>query len=510
MRFSEYVNRSKSRRSLHEDELKDSSYYVSSNGFVTSDIADKIKLSDVAKKMYNDIQKDDVAYSVEKALDGDIKNFGYLYNGGIDAFVNKIYNWARFGKTYRYHGCENADIQALAIILANDWYESRKAKLNLKENCKRKTLKESIVPYNGDSLKTYEKLQNVDSYSLNTLYYNKEFNLWWYINKSDFIYIVKFEKCLAKRLGFVSYRLTKNNTFEQKDTLWEVTMNDFKNAFPTQTKGEKFISQCADKLDKTDVRKAFDIIDDIYNNLKESCKKALKESETYDLEFLKDVLAQCSDAQLADIYNMIVVENLNNCSLASIADSFIAGEDQIYEPFKSLFKKNGIKLDAIYMRYSTIIGTDLPPIDYERFDEYYGGESIESVLKNDLGTYYDVNVYDYGYDSLFVELEDIAIKNVWQKASGIDNLKFATSLLEDIAEDQGIDVIQNYIEENYRIKSAADITPDVVKNAIIAVVLRDLGNCLFMLSELVTFTPKALDAIKKFCKDVDDFYEYWR
>ena len=238
--------------------------------------------------------------------------------------------------------------------------------------------------------------------------------------------------------------------------------------------------------------------------------KSLKESETYDLEFLKDVLAQCSDAQLADIYNMIVVENLNNCSLASIADSFIAGEDQIYEPFKSLFKKNGIKLDAIYMRYSTIIGTDLPPIDYERFDEYYNGESIESVLKNDLGTYYDVNVYDYGYDSLFVELEDIAIKNVWQKASGIDNLKFATSLLEDIAEDQGIDVIQNYIEENYRIKSAADITPDVIKNAIIAIVLRDLGNCLFMLSELVTFTPKALDAIKKFCKDVDDFYEYWR
>ena len=207
---------------------------------------------------------------------------------------------------------------------------------------------------------------------------------------------------------------------------------------------------------------------------------------------------------------MIVVENLNNCSLASIADSFIAGEDQIYEPFKSLFKKNGIKLDAIYMRYSTIIGTELPPIDYERFDEYYDGESIESVLKNDLGTYYDVNVYDYGYDSLFVELEDIAIKNVWQKASGIDNLEFATRLLEDIAEDQGIDVIQNYIEENYRLKSAADITPDVIKNAIIAVVLRDLGNCLFMLSELVTFTPKALDAIKKFCKDVDDFYEYWR
>ena len=375
MRFSEYVKRSKSRRSLHEDELKDNSYYVDSNGFVTSKIADKIKLSDVAKKMYNDIKKDDVTYSVEKALVDDIKKFGSLYNGGIDAFVTKIYNWARFGKSYRYTGCENADIQAIAIILANDWYESRKAKLNLKENCKRKTL---------------------------------------------------------------------------------------------------------------------------------------KESETYDLEFLKDVLAQCSDAQLADIYNMIVVENLNNCSLASIADSFIAGEDQIYEPFKSLFKKNGIKLDAIYMRYSTIIGTELPPIDYERFDEYYDGESIESVLKNDLGTYYDVNVYDYGYDSLFVELEDIAIKNVWQKASGIDNLEFATRLLEDIAEDQGIDVIQNYIEENYRLKSADDITPDVIQNAIIAVVLRDLGSCLFMLSELVTFTPKALDAIKKFCKDVDDFYEYWR
>ena len=375
MRFSEYVNRSKSRRSLYENELKDNSYYVDTNGFVTSKIADKIKLSDVAKKMYNDIKKYDVTYSVEKALNNDIKNFGYLYNGGIDAFVNEIYQWARFGKSYRYPGCENADIQALAIILANDWYESRKKELNLKENCKR---------------------------------------------------------------------------------------------------------------------------------------KSLKESETYDLEFLKDVLAQCSDAQLADIYNMIVVENLNNCSLASIADSFIAGEDQIYEPFKSLFKKNGIKLDAIYMRYGTIIGTELPPIDYERFDEYYDGESIESVLKNDLGTYYDVNVYDYGYDSLFVELEDIAIKNVWQKASGIDNLEFATRLLEDIAEDQGIDVIQNYIEENYRLKSAADITPDVIKNAIIAVVLRDLGNCLFMLSELVTFTPKALDAIKKFCKDVDDFYEYWR
>ena len=452
--------------------------------------------------MYDSIINSKDVKAVEKALDNDIKNFGYLYNGGINAFVKAIYPWAKL----KYG---NSDIQAVAIILANDWYESRKKELNLKENCK-KALKESIVPYNGDSLKTYEKLQNVDSYSLNTLYYNKEFNLWWYINKSNFIYIVKFEKCLAKRFGFVSYRLTKNNTFEQKDTLWEVTMNDFKNAFPTRSKGEKFISQCADKLDKTDVRKAFDIIDDIYNNLKENCKKALKESETYDLEFLKDVLAQCSDAQLADIYNMIVVENLNNCSLASIADSFIAGEDQIYEPFKSLFKKNGIKLDAIYMRYSTIIGTELPPIDYERFDEYYDGESIESVLKNDLGTYYDVNVYDYGYDSLFVELEDIAIKNVWQKASGIDNLEFATRLLEDIAEDQGIDVIQNYIEENYRLKSADDITPDVVKNAIIAVVLRDLGNCLFMLSELVTFTPKALDAIKKFCKDVDDFYEYWR
>ena len=114
MKFSEYVNSSKTRRSLHEDELKDSSYYVDSNGFVTSKIVDKIKLSDVAKKMYNDI-----------------KNFGNVYNGGIDAFVNKIYNWAKFGKTYRYHGCENADIQALAIILANEWYESRKKELDL-------------------------------------------------------------------------------------------------------------------------------------------------------------------------------------------------------------------------------------------------------------------------------------------------------------------------------------------------------------------------------------------
>ena len=131
MKFSEYVNSSKTRRSLHEDELKDSSYYVDSNGFVTSKIVDKIKLSDVAKKMYNDIKKDDVTYSVEKALNNDIKNFGNVYNGGIDAFVNKIYNWAKFGKTYRYHGCENADIQALAIILANEWYESRKKELDL-------------------------------------------------------------------------------------------------------------------------------------------------------------------------------------------------------------------------------------------------------------------------------------------------------------------------------------------------------------------------------------------
>ena len=368
MKFSEYVKRSKSRRSLHENELKDNSYYVDSNGFVTTDSAKDIKLSDNGQKLYDSIINSKDVKAVEKALDNDIKKFGSLHNGGIDAFVKVIYPWAKL----KY---DTSDIQAVAIILANDWYESRKKKLNLKENCKR---------------------------------------------------------------------------------------------------------------------------------------KSLKESETYDLEFLKDVLAECSDAQLEDIYNMIVVENLNNCSLASIADSFIAGEDQIYEPFKSLFKKNGIKLDAIYMRYSTIIGTELPPIDYERFDEYYDGESIESVLKNDLGTYYDVNVYDYGYDSLFVELEDIAIKNVWQKASGIDNLEFATRLLEDIAEDQGIDVIQNYIEENYRIKSADDVTPDVIKNAIIAVVLRDLGSCLFMLSELVTFTPKALDAIKKFCKDVDDFYEYWR
>jgi hypothetical protein len=377
MRFSEYVKRSKS-RPLHEGALKDDSKYVSSNGFVTSDIVKDIKLSDDGDELYNFIMNDentynDVVTKTSEHLDNYFKKYGELFNGGINSF-KKAVSSEKDSYPYGRLKVKKSDIQAVSIILANDWYESRKKKLNLKENC----------------------------------------------------------------------------------------------------------------------------------------KKALKESETYDLEFLKDVLAQCSDAQLADIYNMIVVENLNNCSLASIADSFIAGEDQIYEPFKSLFKKNGIKLDAIYMRYSTIIGTELPPIDYERFDEYYDGESIESVLKNDLGTYYDVNVYDYGYDSLFVELEDIAIKNVWQKASGIDNLEFATRLLEDIAEDQGIDVIQNYIEENYRIKSADDVTPDVVKNAIIAVVLRDLGSCLFMLSELVTFTPKALDAIKKFCKDVDDFYEYWR
>lgn len=131
MRFSEYVKHSKTRHSLYEDELKDSSYYVDSNGFVTSKIANKIKLSDVAKKMYNDIKKNDVTYSVEKALNNDIKNAGYVYNGGIDAFVNEIYQWARFGKSYRYRGCEDADIQALAIVLANDWYESRKKELDL-------------------------------------------------------------------------------------------------------------------------------------------------------------------------------------------------------------------------------------------------------------------------------------------------------------------------------------------------------------------------------------------
>lgn len=367
MRFSEYVKRSNPRRSLHENELKDNSYYVDSNGFVTTDSAKDIELSDDGQKLYDNIINSKDVKAVEKGLDNDIKKFGSLHNGGINAFVKVIYPWAKL----KY---DNSDIQAVAIILANEWYESRKAKLNLKENC----------------------------------------------------------------------------------------------------------------------------------------KKALKESETYDLEFLKDVLAQCSDAQLEDIYNMIVIENLNDCRLSSIAHPFICDENQIFEPFKSLFKKNGIDLDGIYTHYRTVLGKELPPIDYERFDEYYDGESVESVLKNDFGTYYDINVYDYGYDSLLVELEDIAIKNVWQKASGIDNLEFATRLLENLVEDDGIEVIQNYIEENYRIKSAADVTPDVIKNAIIAVILRDLGNYTYLLSDLVTFTPKALVAIKKFCKDIDDFYEYWR
>ena len=375
MRFSEYVKRSKS-RPLHEGALKHDSKYVSSNGFVTSDIVKGIKLSDDGDELYNFIMNDentynDVVTKTSEHLDNYFKKYGGVGYGGITAFKKAVF---REKDSYPYGRLKvkKSDIQAIAIILANDWYESRKKKLNLKENCK-KTLKESA----------------------------------------------------------------------------------------------------------------------------------------YDLEFLKDVLAECSDAQLADIYNMIVVENLNNCSLSSIANPLIVDDNQICEPFASLFYKNGIDLDAVYIRYSTILGKELPPIDYEKFDDYYGGESIESVLMDNLGTHYDISTHEYG-DSLFVELEDIAIKNVWQKASGIDNLKFATSLLEDIAEDQGIDVIQNYIEENYRIKSADDVTPDVVKNAIIAVVLRDLGNCLFMLSELVTFTPKALDAIKKFCKDVDDFYEYWR
>ena len=365
MRFSEYVKRSNSRRSLYENELNDNSYYVDTNGFVTTDSAKDIELSDDGQKLYDSIINSKDVKAVEKALDNDIKKFGSLHNGGIDAFVKVIYPWAKL----KY---DTSDIQAVSIILANDWYESRKAKLNLKENCKR---------------------------------------------------------------------------------------------------------------------------------------KSLKESETYDLEFLKDVLAQCSDAQLADIYNMIVVENLNNCSLSSIANPLIVDDNQICEPFASLFYKNGIDLDAVYIRYSTILGKELPSIDYEKYDEYFGDESIESVLKDNLGTHYDISTHGYGYDSVFVELEDIAIKNVWQKASGIDNLEFATRLLENLVEDDGIEVIQNYIEESYRLKSADDVTPDVIKNAIIAVILRDLGNYAYLLSGLVTFTPKALDALKKFSKGIDEFCE---
>ena len=378
MKFSEYVNRSKS-RPLHEGALKHDSKYVSSNGFVTSDIAKGIKLSDDGDELYNFIMNDentynDVVTKTSEHLDSDFKKYGELWYGGISAFKKAVF---RNKDSYPYGRLKvkKSDIQAIAIILANDWYESRKKKLNLKENCKR---------------------------------------------------------------------------------------------------------------------------------------KSLKESETYDLEFLKDVLAQCSDAQLADIYNMIVVENLNNCSLAYIANPLIVDGGQICEPFASLFYKNGIDLDAVYIRYSTILGKELPSIDYEKFDDYYGGESIESVLMDNLGTHYDISTHGYGYDSVFVELEDIAIKNVWQKASGIDNLEFATRLLENLVEDDGIEVIQNYIEEDYGLKSADDITPDVVKNAIIAVILRDLGNYAYLLSGLVTFTPKALDALKKFCKDIDDFYEYWR
>lgn len=374
MKFSEYVKRSKS-SPLHEGALKDDSKYVSSNGFVTSDIVKDIKLSDDGDELYNFIMNDentynDVVTKTSEHLDNYLKKYGELWYGGISAFKKAVF---REKDSYPYGRLKvkKSDIQAIAIILANDWYESRKKKLNLKENC----------------------------------------------------------------------------------------------------------------------------------------KKTLKESETYDLEFLKDVLAQCSDAQLADIYNMIVVENLNNCSLASIANPLIVDDNQICEPFKSLFKKNGIDLDAVYIRYSTILGKELPSIDYEKFDDYYGGESIESVLMDNLGTYYDISTHEYGYDSVFVELEDIAIKNVWQKASGIDNLEFATRLLENLVEDDGIEVIQNYIEESYRLKSADDVTPDVIKNAIIAVILRDLGNYAYLLSDLITFTPKALDALKKFSKGIDEFCE---
>lgn len=377
MRFSEYIKRQNS-RPLHEGALKDDSKYVSSNGFVTSDIVKGIKLSDDGDELYNFIMNDentynDVVTKTSEHLDNYFKKYDALWEGGISAFKKAVF---REKDSYPYGRLKvkKSDIQAIAIILANDWYESRKKKLNLKENC----------------------------------------------------------------------------------------------------------------------------------------KKALKESETYDLEFLKDVLAQCSDAQLEDIYNMIVIENLNNCSLSYIANPFIVDGDEICEPFKSLFKKNGIRLETIYKNYSTILGKKLPSIDDEKYDEYYGGLSIDSVLQDNLGTHYDISMHEYGYDSLFVELEDIAIKNVWQKASGIDNLEFATRLLENIAEDIGIEVIQNYIEESYRLKSADDVTPDVIKNAIIAVILGDLGNYTYLLSDLITFTPKALNALKEFCKVIDDFYEYMR
>ena len=281
MRFSEYVNRSKSRRSLHEDELKDSSYYVDSNGFVTSNIADKIKLSDVAKKMYNDIKKQDVTYSVEKALNNDIKNFGNVYNGGIDAFVNEIYHWARFGKSYRYPGCEDADIQALAIILANDWYESRKAKLNLKENCK-KALKESEL--HEGALKDDSKYVNSNGFVTSDIV--KDIKL---SDDGDELYnfIMNDENTYNDVVTKTSEHL--DNYFKKYGDLFHGGINSFKKAVFREKDSYPYGRL---KVKKSDIQAiAIILANDWYEsrkkklNLKENCKKALKESKTYDDDF---------------------------------------------------------------------------------------------------------------------------------------------------------------------------------------------------------------------------------
>ena len=126
MRFSEYVNRSKS-RPLHEGALKNDSKYVNSNGFVTSDIVKDIKLSDDGDELYNFIMNDentynDVVTKTSEHLDNYFKKYGDLFHGGINSF-KKAVSSEKDSYPYGRLKVKKSDIQAIAIILANDWYE---------------------------------------------------------------------------------------------------------------------------------------------------------------------------------------------------------------------------------------------------------------------------------------------------------------------------------------------------------------------------------------------------
>lgn len=124
------------------------------------------------------------------------------------------------------------------------------------------------IPYTGEALKVFNKIiKNTDNYKLNTLYYNKEIDGLWYINKLDYLYVVKFSKFLdglIPSLGFSVEMLTKNNTLKEKGSLWALPIKEFKKSFTDMSVAEKFVSQCMKKIDGVDIHEAGDIIDKFY------------------------------------------------------------------------------------------------------------------------------------------------------------------------------------------------------------------------------------------------------